>query len=72
MHDRRFLTLDEVLNHYSDHVKKSKTLSHELANIGTRQLALSGRKKKDLIAFLYLLTDSSFIKQPELGDPHIQ
>lgn len=73
MHDGRFRTLEEVLDHYSDHIYNSASLSPVLRNTsnepGNASLRLSKQEKKDIIAFLHLLTDSSFITNPAFSDP---
>jgi cytochrome c peroxidase len=75
MHDGRFATLEQVVDHYSDHVVKSSTLSpflqHNSNAAGNPQLALSSREKHDLLAFLRMLTDSSFITDKRFSDPFI-
>lgn len=58
MHDGRFGTLEEVLEHYSEGIKQSSTLSAELTIGG---LNLSQAEKNDIIAFLKTLTDYEFI-----------
>ncbi len=70
MHDGRFLTLEEVIEHYNTKVKKSSTLdpiltkpSHEFG------LQLSIPQKADLLAFLKTLTDTTFIHNSELSAP---
>jgi cytochrome c peroxidase len=71
MHDGRFPTLEEVIDHYSDHVEPSETLSPTLrdtANVPV-QLRLTPQEKKDILAFLYTLTDSSYINDPGFSDP---
>lgn len=74
MHDGRFATLEEVLDHYSDHIQQSPSLSSFLQGISNdRQgatLALKAEEKKDIIAFLHMLTDSSFINNPAFSNPH--
>lgn len=61
MHDGSMNTLEEVIDHYDsggkDHLNKSKLV---------RPLFLSQDEKKDLIAFLYSLTDERFINNPYL------
>lgn len=73
MHDARFKTLEEVVDHYSDHLVKSKYLSPFLQNLsgGTAnsQMNLTINEKKDLIAFLHMLTDSTFIQDRRFSDP---
>lgn len=64
MHDGRFETLEDVLDHYNSggHPADNK-------NPFIRQLKLSPGQKEDIIAFLYTLTDSSFIQNPALKSP---
>jgi cytochrome c peroxidase len=77
MHDGRFQSLEEVLNHYNEHVKMSATLdpliiqaSNETSTPGAPiQLFLSEQEKKDIIAFLHMLTDSTFITDSRFSDP---
>ncbi len=64
MHDGRFKTLDEVLEHYI-----SGGHSAENLNPNVRQLNFTGRDKSDLIAFLKTLTDTSFIHNPAFKNP---
>jgi cytochrome c peroxidase len=75
MHDGRFNTLDEVLNHYNEHIQPSSTLSTFLIDISNepdgRSLSLAADEKKAIVAFLQLLTDSTFITNPEFSDPRI-
>ncbi|WP_448698887.1 cytochrome-c peroxidase [Mucilaginibacter sp. AW1-3] len=75
MHDGRFKTLDEVLDHYSDHVKQSESLSTvfrgESNQVGGQTLKLLPKEKKEIIAFLNMLTDKDFITNPEFSDPHL-
>lgn len=75
MHDARFKTLKEVIDHYSDHVVQSKQLSPFLQNnsdvLDHGQLDLTAQEKRDLIAFLNMLTDSSFINDKRFSDPFV-
>ncbi len=74
MHDGRFSTIEQVLDHYSDHIVQSPTLSAFLQDIsnetGGKNLALTKDEKADLTAFLGMLTDSSFITNPAFSNPH--
>jgi cytochrome c peroxidase len=74
MHDGRFKTLDEVLDHYSDHLKESPSLSTflrgESNDKGGKTLNLRPEEKRAVIAFLNLLTDSTFITDPRFSDPN--
>lgn len=65
MHDGRFPDLESVIDHYSDHIAHSETLSPFLQ----QPLHLTQREKKDLLAFLNMLTDSTFITDPRFADP---
>ncbi len=75
MHDGRFKTLQEVLNHYSEHVQPSETLSPFIAEasneVNGKNLLLREDEKQDIITFLHMLTDSVFINNPEFSNPHI-
>jgi cytochrome c peroxidase len=74
MHDGRFKTLEEVVDHYSDHVIESESLSTvfrgESNEVGGKTLKLTSDEKKDIIAFLNMLTDNTFITDPRFADPH--
>lgn len=70
MHDGRFATLDEVINHYSSGVVVSPTIDPlmEFASQGGAQLDAF---EKDLLKqFLMTLTDETFINNPDFGDPN--
>lgn len=75
MHDGRFKTLEEVVDHYNEHLQQSPALSPFLQhNSNTRNgkdLELSKQEKTDLIAFLHLLTDSSFVTDQRFSDPFL-
>lgn len=73
MHDGRFRTLEQVLDHYNEHVKQSPTLSIFLQNNSNDKdgttLGLTQQEKKDVIAFLNMLTDSSFVNNKQFSNP---
>ncbi|KLT66880.1 cytochrome-c peroxidase [Pedobacter sp. BMA] len=58
MHDGRFYSLDEVLEHYNSGVKQAKNLDEKLKG----GIALSAAEKEQIKAFLKTLTDNEFIK----------
>jgi cytochrome c peroxidase len=62
MHDGRFKTLDEVIDHYSDSLVYSSTVSPLLKHIPAGGVKLTIQEKGDLKAFLLTLTDSSFVR----------
>jgi len=59
MHDGRFATLEEVLEHYSTGVQRSATLDPNIAKHPDGGLHLSAEDRRALIAFLNTLTDDS-------------
>lgn len=60
MHDGRFTTLEEVVEHYSSGVRRSATLDPNLAKHPEAGIQLTKQEKADLVAFLKTLTDESF------------
>lgn len=60
MHDGRFATLEDVVEHYSSGVHRSPTLDPNLAKHPATGIQLTGQEKADLIAFLRTLTDETF------------
>lgn len=67
MHDGRFTTLEQVVEHYNSKVKHSSTLDPIMTKPSKEfGLMLTPQDKADLVAFLKTLTDSSFITNPEL------
>lgn len=70
MHDGRFATLEEVLNHYTHDVKLSPNLDINL-EIKHKQggLDLNEEEKQAIIAFLEALTDTTFLGNPDFASP---
>jgi cytochrome c peroxidase len=60
MHDGRFATLEEVVEHYSTGVKRSATLDPNLAKHPDGGLHLSEADRRALAAFLRTLTDDKY------------
>jgi cytochrome c peroxidase len=60
MHDGRFATLEEVVEHYCTGVKRSASLDPNLAKHPDGGVPLSHADKKALVAFLKTLTDEQF------------
>ncbi|MBI1224856.1 MAG: cytochrome-c peroxidase [Bacteroidetes bacterium] len=72
MHDGRFNTLEEVVEHYNSGVKMNSGLSWALIDStgqGARRLHLTDFEKKALVAFLKTLTDEQYLKDPKFSDP---
>ncbi|RZL12446.1 MAG: cytochrome-c peroxidase, partial [Hymenobacter sp.] len=75
MHDGRFTTLEQVLDHYSDHVQMtSPGLDVNLLNVSNSQFGthmnLTATEKRQVLAFLKTLTDSTFIADKRFADPN--
>ncbi len=64
MHDGRFQTLSQVINHYSEGIKQSSTL-HPLLS---QPFQFSVQEKQDLTAFLRTLTDYTLISKFEFSE----
>jgi len=75
MHDGRFATLREVIDHYDHGLVGSLTLSDLLRDPGfTRQpnvMGLSEEDKNALEAFLLTLTDDALLNDPKFADPFL-
>ncbi len=70
MHDGRFTTLDEVIEHYNTGVLFSGTLDESMDhNLQPGGLQLSVQDKEDLKAFLGTLSDLAFTQNEEFADP---
>ncbi len=68
MHDGRFATLEEVVEHYNSGIKRSPTLDPKIKK--PDGLFLTVQEKSDLVAFLRALTDQSFLSDPAFSDPN--
>lgn len=71
MHDGRFATLEEVVEHYSSGVKNHPTLSPQLRlPTGQPRLAnLTPQDKAALVAFLKTLTDTEVTRDIKFSNP---
>ena len=65
MHDGRFGTLMQCINHYRNNVQPGANVDPLVAN----GISLTNAQASDLVAFLRTLTDSSFIQDPSLAAP---
>lgn len=68
MHDGRFNTIAEVLNHYSDGIHMRPNLDPLLIKNGKPGIPLSKRDKDNLTAFLKTLDDTKFITRTDLSE----
>jgi cytochrome c peroxidase len=71
MHDGRFKTLEDVVEHYNKDVKSHPNLDKNLktANGEPRRLNLTALEKGALIAFLKTLTDPIYTTDVKYSDP---
>jgi len=70
MHDDRFKTLEEVIDHYDKGVLQSPVLDPIMTKPGKETgLRLTDTEKMDLISFLLTLTDSTFTSNSDLSNP---
>jgi cytochrome c peroxidase len=71
MHDGRFTTLREVIDHYDHDVKDSPNLDAILRDStgAVIRLNLSESDKNALEAFLNTLTDDALLNDPKFSDP---
>ena len=69
MHDGRFTTLDEVIEHYSSGVHTSPTIDPLIEYASQGGVQLDAQEKVLLKKFLLTLTDTTFINNPNFKDP---
>ena len=65
MHDGRFATLEEVLDHYS---QGGHGVENEDSNL--LSFTLTEQDKEDLITFMKMLTDETMLTNPAYSDPN--
>ncbi|MBD81421.1 MAG: cytochrome-c peroxidase [Crocinitomicaceae bacterium] len=71
MHDGRFNTLEEVVEHYNSGIKKSAYLDPLMSkNNPDNKLNLTLYQKEALVAYLKALTDNGFTTNPDLSNPN--
>jgi len=69
MHDGRFKTLEEVIDHYNEGLRYNASLDPALAMTMGTGLMLNNTDKDALIAFLRTLTDSILIQDSRYASP---
>lgn len=77
MHDGRFKSLEQVVEHYSDgvHPHPNLTLAFAKRDGNTNPTSGFGLTKRDqaaLVAFLKTLTDEKLSKDPQFSDPFVR
>lgn len=69
MHDGRFGTIDEVIDHYSTGIVMSPTIDPLIEYASQGGVQLDPTEKQWLKAFLLTLTDESFVNNPDFRKP---
>ena len=82
MHDGRFQTLEQVVEHYNSGIIANPNLDRRLTqafldstgtsnsnSMGPVQMHMTTQQKADLVAFLGTLTDNSFVTDLKFSDP---
>lgn len=69
MHDGRFATLDDVIDHYSFGIQQSSTIDPLIEYASQGGVQLDPQERMLLKKFLLTLTDESFINNPDFADP---
>ncbi|MDX1408459.1 MAG: cytochrome c peroxidase [Saprospiraceae bacterium] len=72
MHDGRFSSLEEVINHYNKNIQDHENLAFELRDWqtgGPARLGLDDNQVTALIRFLETLTDHAYLSDERFSDP---
>ena len=71
MHDGRFATLDDVVEHYNSGIQNGPALDNKLKNAAGQpvRLNLTPGEKAAVVAFLRTLTDTKVCEDPRFTSP---
>jgi len=69
MHDGRFETIEDVINHYSNGLQNSPTIDPLMKKVNQGGVRLSPQEKANLKAFLLTLSDQEFIQNSDFQNP---
>jgi len=69
MHDGRFASIDDVINHYAIGLQNSATVDPLMKNVLSGGNQLNPQDRIDLKAFLLSLNDPSFVTNPDYQEP---
>lgn len=72
MHDGRFTTLEEVVNHYNEGINESSSIDPAILTNKQTGLMLTDEDKVDLINFLKTLTDEGYLTNQTYSNPFTQ
>ncbi len=67
MHDGRFKTLEEVVEHYASGGHYAENIDPFIPQIAT--IRLTTKQKRQIVLFMKTLTDTSFTRNPAFQDP---
>ena len=67
MHDGRFKTLEEVVNHYASGGHYAENIDPFIPQI--KLIQLNSKQKRQIVAFLKTLTDTSFVNNAKFKTP---
>ncbi len=70
MHDGRFQSLEEVIEHYSSGIQISPTISPTIEFAAQGGVQLDAQEKDLIRQFLLTLTDEEFLKNPKFAPPN--
>jgi len=72
MHDGRFATLEEVIDHYSKGIETQEMLDPKLKSGNqAKKFNISDDEKAALVAFMKTLTDEKFLTDPKYSNPFL-
>lgn len=69
MHDGRFASLTDVVNHYSSGLQNSPTIDPLMKSVDQGGVLLTPTERSLLVKFLVSLSDSSFVTNPKFQAP---
>ena len=69
MHDGRFNTLEEVIDHYNEGIQESSTVDDAILATKQTGLLLTEQDKTDLVNFLKTLTDTDLLTNTAYASP---
>ncbi len=70
MHDGRFKTIDEVIEHYDDHIKEiAKNNPNKFEYVDIEELKLTEYDKKNFKLFFNTFTDSTLLTSKKFSNP---
>ena len=73
MHDGRFASLEDVVEHYNSGIEAHENLSALLkdGNGDPVRMGFDDRQKAALVAFLKTLTDTAFLRDERFAEPFL-